>query len=214
MSIRKLHYLSGLLVTGFVGLHLFNHVYSVLGADAHLAMMNSLRLVYRNIFLEAILLLAVLIQINSGLKLFRSAPGTATGWFDKIHVWTGLYLSFFFVIHLSAVLGGRLLLQLDTNFYFGVAGLNTYPFNLFFIPYYALAIISFFGHVAAIHYSKMQHTVFGLTPTGQSKFILITGICLTMIILYGLTNRFKGVAIPEKYQVLVGKEITSFVETF
>ncbi|WP_341224956.1 hypothetical protein [uncultured Arcticibacterium sp.] len=167
--------------------------------------MNYLRHFYRNIFIETILLSAVLVQIFSGLKLFKSKRKTANSYFEKLHIWTGLYLAIFFIIHLGAVLGGRFILKLDTNFYFGVAGLNTFPFSLFFIPYYALAIISFFGHVAGIHNKKMKHTIFSLTPYGQSKAILIFGVCLTLVILYGLTNHFAGVKIPTEYNTLIGK---------
>jgi len=116
-----------------------------------------------------------------------------------------LYLAIFFIIHLTAVFGGRLFLHLDTNFYFGVAGLNSFPFNLFFIPYYGLAIISFFGHVASIHNQKMKYNILSVTPKQQSRAILITGILLTIVVFYGLTNHFKGVVIPKEYEVLVGK---------
>ena len=205
MTIKKIHYITGLAVTIFVGLHLFNHVCSIFGADKHIEIMNSLRLVYRNIFVEIILLSAVIVQIYSGLKLFKTARKTAISNFDKLHIWTGLYLAIFFVIHLSAVLGGRFFLHLDTNFYFGVAGLNSFPFNLFFVPYYSIAIISFFGHIACIHNKKMKHNIFSLTPSGQSKTILIFGIFLTITIFYGLTNHFEGVKIPTEYNVLIGK---------
>jgi amino acid permease len=167
--------------------------------------MTTLRHFYRNIFVETILLLAVATQIYSGLKLFKTKRKYAKTFFEKLHIGTGLYLAIFFVIHLSAVLAGRLFLHLDTNFYFGVAGLNNFPTNLFFIPYYSLAISSFFGHISAIHSSKMQQNIFGLTPNGQSKFILTFGICLTLIIFYGLTNKFQGVQIPTEYNVLIGK---------
>ena len=119
--------------------------------------------------------------------------------------WSVLFLAVFFIIHLTAVLVGRAFLNLDTNFYFGVAGLNNFPTNLFFMPYYALAIISFFGHIAAIHNKKMKQNILGLTPNGQSKIILTLGVCLTIVIFYGLTNRFQGVEIPIEYNVLIGK---------
>jgi hypothetical protein len=93
-------------------------------------------------------------------------------------------------------------LGLDTNFYFGVAGLNTFPFSLFFIPYYSLAIISFFAHAASIHSKKMKQSVGGIAPTGQAIIILISGFALTIFILYGLTNHFNGQAIPTEYQLL------------
>ncbi len=205
MTVKKIHYISGLTITIFIGLHLFNHLCSIFGTEKHIEIMNTLRLFYRNVFIETILLIAVLVQIISGLKLFKANRKIAKTNFEKLHIWTGLYLAVFFIIHLSAVLGGRYLLHLDTNFYFGVAGLNNFPTNLFFIPYYALAIFSFFGHIAAIHNKKMRQNIFGLTPKGQSKFILALGFALTFIILYGLTNHFQGVKIPTEYNVLIGK---------
>ena len=206
MTIKKIHYLSGLTITLFIGLHLFNHFCSIFGAGKHIEIMNILRHFYRNIFIETILLFAVFVQIISGLKLFKTNRKIANLGFEKLHVWTGLYLAIFFIIHLSAVLGGRLFLHLDTNFYFGVAGLNSFPFNLFFIPYYGLAILSFFGHIASIHNKKMNTTIFNLTPKQQAKGILTFGFIITIAIFYGLTNHFRGVEIPKEYNILIGKE--------
>jgi hypothetical protein len=204
-KMQRIHFISGLIITIFIGLHLFNHFCSIFGADRHIEIMNVLRHFYRNIFIETILLIAVLVQIISGLKLFKSKRKVANTGFEKLQIWTGLYLAIFFVIHLSAVIGGRFFLHLDTNFYFGVAGLNSFPFNLFFIPYYGLAILSFFGHIASVHNKKMKHNIFSLTPTRQAKFILFLGLCLTVLIFYGLTNHFNGVKIPTEYNVLIGK---------
>jgi hypothetical protein len=47
--------------------------------------------------------------------------------------------------------------------------------------------------------------VFGLTPNKQAKIILVLGMTLTLIIFYGLTNKFNGVTIPKEYNVLIGK---------
>jgi hypothetical protein len=96
-------------------------------------------------------------------------------------------------------------LHLDTNFYFGVAGLNSFPTNLFFIPYYGLAIISFFGHIASIHSKKMKKSFLGLSPNRQATLILIFALILTLTIFYGLTNHFNGVTIPKEYNILIGK---------
>ncbi|WP_245563805.1 hypothetical protein [Spirosoma luteum] len=167
--------------------------------------MNLLRVFYRNIFIETILLSAVVLQIFSGVVLFKTNRKTAILNFDKLHIWTGLYLAIFFIIHLTAVLSGRFFLHLDTNFYFGVAGLNSFPFNLFFVPYYGLAITSFFGHIACIHNKKMKKYFFGLSPSRQSKVIFLFGVCFTILIFYGLTNHFKGVQIPVEYNTLIGK---------
>jgi succinate dehydrogenase/fumarate reductase cytochrome b subunit len=202
---KRLHYISGVTITVFIGLHLLNHFLSVFGEEVHIKFMDQLRVVYRNVFIESILFVTVLIQIISGLKLFISKRKSLVTYFDKLQVWTGLYLAFFLLIHVSAVLSGRYLLSLDTNFYFGVAGLNTSPFNLFFFPYYGLAIISFFGHIAAVHYQKMKKNFIGLSVKQQSKIIFFIGIVFTVITFYGLTNGFSGVKIPEEYNVLIGK---------
>lgn len=204
-KMKRIHYISGITITIFVVLHLFNHLYSLFGANAHIELMNDLRLIYRNIIVEFILLFSVAIQLFSGIKLFLKKRKVAINFFDKLQIWTGLYLAFFLLMHLSAVLSGRIILGVDTNFYFGVAGLNTFPLNLYFIPYYGLAITSFFGHISAVHYQKMKSKLFGIDPIKQSYAILIIGILLTLIILYGLTNGFNGVEIPKEYNIMIGK---------
>lgn len=203
--IKKLHYFTGLTITVFVALHLFNHLISIWGIDKHIELMASLRLFYRNLFVEIILLTAVVIQIVSGLKLFFVSRKEAVSTMDKLHVWSGLYLAFFLVIHVSAVLVGRFILHLDTNFYFGAAGINSFPVNLFFIPYYVLAIISFFGHIAAIHAKKMKRKVLKVSPERQAYIILIVGITLTFCVFYGVTDHFNGITLPKEYNILVGR---------
>lgn len=202
---RRIHYISGVTIAVFIILHLFNHLCSLFGAESHIEIMNSLRVVYRNVVVETILLLAVLTQILSGIRLFLKKRKTVTGFFQKVQVGSGLYLAVFFLIHVSAVLVGRLILELDTNFYFGVAGLNTFPINLFFIPYYGLAMFSFFGHISAVHSQKMKKKLLGIEPEKQSYIILFVGVILALVILGGLTNGFNGVAIPKEYDVLIGK---------
>lgn len=204
-AVKKRHFASGIIISVFVGLHLFNHTWSVLGAEKHIELMSTLRIFYRNIFVETILLGAVLHQIVSGVRLFRAVRKKEISNFDRLQIWTGLYLAIFLVIHLSAVLVGRFILHLDTNFYFGVAGLNSFPFSLFFIPYYGLAIFSFFGHIASVHSKKMKSNFLGMTPKRQAKGILFFGVCLTIVIFYGLTNHFRGVTVPNEFEVFIGK---------
>lgn len=205
MLAKVVHRASAVFISIFVVIHLLNHVWGVLGAEDHINMMNNLRVYYRNSVAEMLLLTSVVIQMISGIKLCVLGKTQTKTSFEKLQQWTGLYLLFFLVIHVSAVLGARLLFHLDTNYYFGAAGINTFPLNLFFIPYYGLAIISFFGHIATIHGKKIKQKIFSLTPAEQSTIILILGVCLTVLIFYGLTNHFHGVEIPKEYNVLIGK---------
>lgn len=202
MNLRKIHSTSGLIISVFVGMHLFNHSYSILGPDKHIEVMSILRLVYRNRIIESFLLLAIAIQIYSGLKIFKTKKPFANTYFEKLHIWTGLYLAIFLIIHVSAVLLSRLFLHIDTNFYFGAAGINLFPLNLFFIPYYFLAIISFFGHISAIHYKRMKRNILGMNVFKQSVLILLIGLGFGMFLMFVLSNKFQGFDIPEAYKFL------------
>jgi hypothetical protein len=51
----------------------------------------------------------------------------------------------------------------------------------------------------------VKKELIGIQPYKQSYGILIIGIVLTLIILYGLTNGFNGVEIPKEYDILIGK---------
>lgn len=203
MLTRRIHYYSGITIALFVTLHLTNHAFSLMGIEKHIEVMTQLRKVYRNIFAEILLLSAVCVQIFSGIQLYRSRFKIAKGFYERLQLWSGLYLAIFFVIHLSAVMVGRFILQLDTNFYFGAAGLNQFPFNLFFIPYYSLAIFSFFAHIASVHYRKVKER--NRDARKQSRLIIIVGFVTVSILMYGLTNGFNGIAIPSKYGILIGK---------
>ncbi len=205
MNLKRLHHYSGLLLTAFIGLHLLNHASSIAGAETHIRIMNNLRLIYRNLLVESLLMLTIGVQLFSGLRLLTNKRRSVKTTFERIHVWSGIYLAFFLLIHVGAVMGGRFLFELDTNIYFGAIGLNTFPFNLFFIPYYALAILAFFGHVAAIHADKMEQDILGIPPLTQAKMILGLGVIFLVLIFYGLTDGFSGLTIPEAYDVMVGK---------
>lgn len=200
MRIKTIHFVSGLVIASFVGLHFFNHLWSIFGAAKHIEMMEILRHLYRNVFIETLLLLSIALQLFSGVKLFFAKRKQVTTYFEKVQLWTGLYLAVFLVIHLAAIFGARYFFQLDTNFYFGVAGINSFPINLFFIPYYGLAILSFFGHIAAIHSQKNQLVILGFSPEKQGVLILIIGCLFTVLLFYGFTNGFRGLKIPEVYK--------------
>lgn len=205
MKLRTLHYYSGILLAGFILLHLTNHLIAMKGISAHIQFMENIRILYRNIVVESILLMAVMLQIFSGIKLYMQRKKEVDFFFEKLHLLSGLYLAFFLCIHVSAILAGRFILHLDTNFYFGAAGINTFPLMLFFVPYYALAILAVFGHIASIHAAKMRKNIFTLSPINQSQLILGLGFIVCFTIFYALTNHFQGIQLPVEYNVLIGR---------
>ncbi len=187
---RKLHYASGITLSLFIAIHLFNHLTALWGPDMHIQFMDKLRMLYRNVLVEGILLLCVLFQIVTGLTLVFTKKAQSLA--EKIQIYSGFYLSFFLIVHVSAVLFGRYT-GLDTNFYFASTGMNYSPFLFFFIPYYFLAVVSISLHVSALHYIKTGSRT-------QAYGIAIIGIITSVLIILAFTNYFKGQASPQQYQ--------------
>lgn len=185
---KQVHYTAGILVLTFILLHLFNHLYAWAGAGEHVALMRRLRTFYRHPIVEIILLLSVLVLMVTGsIQSWTKWKLRPLG-FERLQLFTGCYLGFFFLIHLSAVFVGRLILNVDTDFYYGTAGLKSFPANLFFIPYYGLAIFSLFGHLAAVHRKKMKINIAGLNPRKQSLLIMILGAVISGVLVVGLIS--------------------------
>lgn len=151
LRLRRLHGLTGLLIGAFLLAHLSNHVAALAGADAHIAIMDTLRLVYRHPLVEIALLAAVALQVGLGLTFLWRAKGKVHGWVSRLQLASGAYLAFFLVVHVSAVLGGRAM-GLDTNFYFAAAGYQQLLTALFFVPYYFLAVLALFTHIGCAAY--------------------------------------------------------------
>lgn len=190
-TIKRLHYISGITLSIFIAAHLLNHFFAYAGPEAHINVMQQLRLVYHHPVVETILLLAVVFQIATGLRLLykRDANNMA----ERLQVYSGLYLSFFLLVHVGAVLAGRYVMQLDTNFYYAAAGLNYFPATLFFIPYYFLAVAAISVHVAAIHYLKTKSVI-------AANAIAIAGIVAATIIILAFTNNFQWRTMPPAYE--------------
>jgi len=139
---------------------------------------------------ECFLLIVVLLQIYTGLKLYFQIRKRPKLLFKKIQIYSGLYLSFFLIAHVSAVLFGRAVLGLDTNLYFGATVINTYPYFLFFIPYYYLAVTSTFLHINC-----------ALNRGTSKRSLIISGLLgslVAILIIYGMWPT----EIPEAYQSL------------
>lgn len=195
-TVKTLHYFSGITLSLFIGIHLLNHLFSFAGPEAHMALMEKFRKVYRHPVIETMLVLVVLVQVVSGVKLlFNRKPKILA---EKIQIYSGLYLSLFLVGHVGAVIASRQIEHLDTNFYYTAAGFNIYPAMLFFIPYYFLDVCAVSLHVASIHYLKTR-------SKWSSWLIGGTGILVSMLIVAGYTNFFQWRETPPKERAFIEK---------
>lgn len=156
--------------------------------------MEQFRLVYRHPVVETLLLLVVFFQIVTGIRLIYKRDAQVIA--EKIQVYSGLYLSFFLIAHVGAVLSARYIEHLDTNFYFAAAGLNYYPATFIFIPYYFLAVASISLHVSAIHYLKTKSK-----PAAVG--IAVVGIVTSFIIILAFTDGFEWLDMPQPYEQFI-----------
>ena len=170
---HKLHRASAYIIGTYVAVHLFNHLLALKSVEAHIQFMESLRHIYRNPFVEVLLLTCITFQVGSGIYFIKNRWGQRHGFFERVQALSGGYLAFFLLVHVGAVLFGRAALNLDTNFYYAAAGMHVSPFQYYFVPYYFLAVIAIFGHIAcALHW---------LTRANQSEatrnYLWLHGSC-------------------------------------
>jgi succinate dehydrogenase/fumarate reductase cytochrome b subunit len=143
---RRLHRAAGAVLAVFLVAHVANHLAALAGLDAHISFMDAARRVYRQPVVEAVLLLCVVLQAASGLRMLWTGRQRRRGVLPWLQAGSGACVALFLAIHVVAVLAGRMS-GLDTNFYFAAAGLHVWPFVLFFVPYYFLAVAALFVHL-------------------------------------------------------------------
>jgi hypothetical protein len=167
--------------------------------------MDSARKIYRIELIEALLLSCVLFQIVSGiwfvLRGWKQRHG-AVAWAQAL---SGAYLAFFLLVHVGAVLFGRSVLKLDTNFYFAAAGFHVPPYQYFFAPYYFLAVLALFTHIGcAIHWQLDEKS-----RVARRLAVLLPAICggaVSLLIVLSLAGMLEPVDIPAKYKATYDKQ--------
>lgn len=199
MVLRKLHALSAVLIAAFVPVHIANHLAGLAGAATHIAFMEAARSVYRVRVLELALLSCVAFQIVSGLTLFVLGWKKRHGMVPWLQAVSGGLLAFFLVAHVGSVLFGRSVLNLDTNFYFAAAGLHVAPFQLFFAPYYFIAVVALFTHVACAAYRRY------LSRPQTARILIVAvpsaiGVMVSLLIVLSLAGELYTVEIPAEYK--------------
>jgi succinate dehydrogenase/fumarate reductase cytochrome b subunit len=195
MTLRDVHRISAALLGSFLIAHIANHLLALAGVSMHLAFMKSARLVYRQRFVEPILLSCVLVQIATGAILAVRGWQRRRGFVPWLQAICGCYLMFFLLVHVGAVLYGRAALHLDTNFYFAAAGFFAPPFQWSFAPYYLLAVVAVFAHLGCALYWRVPWRLKRLAvllPAG-------IGSVVSLSIILALAGVWHPVAIPAKY---------------
>ena len=199
MTLRKLHALSAVLIAAFACLHIVNHLVGLSGAAEHIAFMEAARPVYRFPLVEFVLLSCVALQIVSGLTFVVRGWKQRHGLIPWLQAISGTYLSFFLLVHVGAVLYGRAALNLNTNFYFAAAGFHVAPFQFFFAPYYFLAVVALFTHLACAAYWHSQD-LSRLTKVLVVAVPSALGAIASLLIVLSLAGALFPLNVPAEYR--------------
>ena len=195
-TLRVFHRATAIIVVLFVVAHLSNHLAALASLDAHLRLMEQLRLVYRQPVIEVFLLGCVSLQALTGLRLVWLRRKTRSGVIELLQAASGAYMALFLLIHVAAVLVGRAVYGLDTNFHYAAAGLHVYPFQYFFAPYYFLAVTALFAHLgcAVSWYVDSRVRVWAV------GIFLCIGVALSTLICAALMGKVYPYEVPERYK--------------
>jgi hypothetical protein len=159
--------------------------------------MEVARSVYRQPVIEAVLLLCVAFQGLSGLWLVVDRRRHRRGGVAWLQAASGSYLAVFLLVHVGAVLYGRSVLGLDTNFYYAAAGLHVRPFRNFFVPYYTMGVVALFAHLGcAVHWRVEAHR---RTRRLVLPASLLSGVAVSALIVLSLGGKIQPFEIPARY---------------
>lgn len=97
---------------------------------------------------------------------------------------------------------GRAALKVDTNFYYAAAGMHVPPFQYYFVPYYFLAVVAIFGHIACVVHWLTRDNLSGVTRNYFAYTILAVGVVSATLIVAAFAGAFYEIKIPQEYRAI------------
>lgn len=150
---RVVHGLSAAIIILYVLFHIINHLFGLVGPDAHAAVMKIGRVVYRSSVGEPLLVGAMLFQVGTGLYLAWRWSAAPQGFHRTYQVASGAYLSMYILGHMNSVfVYARRFLGIPTDWNFAVGaptGLIHDAWNIRLLPHYALGVFFVLSHIAS-----------------------------------------------------------------
>lgn len=205
MNLGALHRTSVILVAAFALVHVVNHLVSLAGVSSHIAFMEVARRIYRQPIVETLLLACVAFQVVSGAWFVASGWKRRRGVIAWLQAGSGMVLVFFLFVHVGAVLYGRGVLHLDTNFYFAAAGFHVPPNQLFFGPYYFAAVLAFFTHIGCAAYWRF-HPVSPRSRAIAVALPMLVGGLVALLIVSSLAGMLQPVEVPAAYKAIYARQ--------
>jgi len=188
-----LHRGLGLFLGVFIMAHLVNHLALFWGVEQHIALQEMLRKIYRNRFVEPVLIAAFAVQIALGFRLLLRR-GWPTRFWPRMQVLSAGLLGFFLIQHIGAALITRATSpEVDTNIYWAASVVSRAPFALYFAPYYVLGLLGLFLHLAAFIALKRR-------DRHLAGAVALLGTAVSIAIVAALGGGLRAIELPTEYE--------------
>jgi hypothetical protein len=200
---RVVHGLTAAVLALYVSFHIANHLFGLVGPDAHAAVMKIGRTVYRSEVGEPLLVAAMLFQIGTGLLLAWNWSVAPQPFHRTFQVASGAYLSLFILGHMNSVfIYARRFLGIPTDWNFAIGaptGLIHDVWNIRLLPHYALGVFFVMSHIASgLRVVLMSH---GVAPRHADRFwaiaVALSAMTAAAIIAGMCGVRIEGTAGPQ-----------------
>jgi hypothetical protein len=131
--------------------HLTNHLFGLIGPEAHAAVMKVGRTIYRSAIVEPVLVVVLLFQALTGLELAWRWSAQRNDFCRVFQVGSGVYLAVYLLTHMnSAFISARAVHHVDTNWAWASGapiGLIHDAWDIRLLPHYALGVFFVVGHL-------------------------------------------------------------------
>lgn len=181
---------AAILILIFIAVHLGNHMTAIWSLETHAMILKTLRLWYRNEFVEPLIVTLLLFQAVSGLTLLFAKLGEPSDVYRAIQTVTGAYLAVYIPAHITAVFVlGRWFYGIDTGTGFVFLKHGYFPslFNIRFVAHYwvaAFAVITHAGsglrNILLIHHASYVIANRTLVAVAITGVVVATTIALAL----------------------------------
>lgn len=190
---RVAHGVAGVIVLLFVAFHLFNHLFGLAGPHAHSQVMELGRAIYRSSFVEPVLVVALLFQVFSGLRLGWNWSSVGSDNYRIFQVGSGVFLAVFILGHLNAVfIFARTYAGIETGWDFASGdpvGMIHDPWGIRLLPHYAIGVLFIITHLfSGLRAVMLAH---GAARSIANNIWLggaVFGVLISLFIMLGITG--------------------------
>ncbi|NUT77264.1 hypothetical protein HNO86_19655 [Pseudomonas sp. C1C7] len=191
--LRVAHGVCGAIAALYVLFHITNHLFGLVSPQAHGAVMDIGRTVYRASFIEPLLVMVMLFQIVSGLRLVWTGSETTLDRYRVFQLSSGVFMSVFILGHMNSVfIFARTYLGIPTDWAFAAGlptGLIADPWNIRLLPHYALGVFFVLAHLfSGLRVVLLAH---GVKPTIANTLWWVgagVGSLVSLAIMLGMTG--------------------------